>query len=131
MAPITDLQKSELLTAVFNRETTRIRMLLDRGQTMLAVIAAVSPFIGLLGTVVGIFGTLTDIAGIEEPSLQVISGSIGETLIMTAIGLVVAIPAVFAYNLFARFNYNAMIRIRQIAKSYHTLIVYKLKNDDF
>ena len=48
MAPITDLQKSELLTAVFNRETTRIRMLLDRGQTMLAVIAAVSPLIAVI-----------------------------------------------------------------------------------
>ncbi len=131
MAQITELQKSELLFNVLDKEIIRIRMHLDRGQTLLAVIASVSPFIGLLGTVVGIFSTLTDISQIQNPSLALISGSIGETLIMTAFGLVVAIPAVFAYNIFAKFNRNSIIRIKEMAKSYHTLIVYKLKNDDF
>ena len=131
MAPLNEDRKSELLSNIFVREITKIKFQLDRGQTLLAIIATIAPFIGLLGTVMGIFHTLTDLSHVNNPSLSLISGSIGETLIMTAIGLMVAIPAVFAYNLFAKFNHNAIIRIKEIAKCYHTLIVYKLKNDDF
>ena len=75
---------------------------LEAGQTMLATIASVSPFVGLLGTVWGIYHALIGIAGSGQPSISDVAGPVGEALIMTALGLAVAIPAVVAYNLLGR-----------------------------
>lgn len=68
------------------------------GQNTLATIASTSPFIGLLGTVWGIYHTLKTISGTGSVSMAQISGPVGEALIMTAFGLIVALPAVLAYN---------------------------------
>lgn len=75
---------------------------LEAGQTLLATIAGVSPFVGLLGTVWGIYHALIGIAASGQPSIADIAGPVGEALIMTAFGLAVAIPAVVAYNLLGR-----------------------------
>lgn len=72
------------------------------GQTLLATVAATAPFVGLLGTVWGIYHALTGIAGAGQISIERVAGPVGEALVMTAAGLAVAIPAVLAYNAFAR-----------------------------
>lgn len=75
---------------------------LQFGQTLLASTGAIAPFIGLLGTVWGIRHALTAIAGAGQITIERIAGPVGEALVMTAAGLAVAIPAVFAYNLLGR-----------------------------
>lgn len=75
---------------------------LQSGQTVLATIGAVAPFVGLLGTVWGIYHALLGISVSAQLSLDKIAGPVGEALVMTAAGLVVAIPAVVAFNAFGR-----------------------------
>lgn len=75
---------------------------LQFGQTLLATVGSIAPFVGLLGTVWGIYHALAGMAGAAQVTLDRISGPVGEALIMTAAGLVVAIPAVLAYNVHAR-----------------------------
>ena len=75
---------------------------LQFGQVLLASIGATAPFIGLFGTVWGIYHALLGIAAAGSLSLERIAGPIGEALVMTAAGLAVAIPAVLAYNVFGK-----------------------------
>jgi biopolymer transport protein ExbB len=75
---------------------------LEFGQVLLASIGSTAPFIGLLGTVWGIYHALGSIASSGQASIDSVAGPVGETLIMTAFGLVVAIPAVLAYNILGR-----------------------------
>lgn len=75
---------------------------LQSGQILLATVGATAPFVGLLGTVWGIYHALIGIAGAGQVSIDKISGPVGEALIMTAAGLAVAIPAVLAYNVMGR-----------------------------
>jgi biopolymer transport protein ExbB len=75
---------------------------LAHGQVLLASVGATAPFVGLFGTVWGLYHALLGLAGAQSLSLERIAGPIGETLVMTAAGLAVAIPAVLAYNLFGR-----------------------------
>ncbi|MEY2654554.1 MAG: hypothetical protein RLZZ524_1582 [Pseudomonadota bacterium] len=75
---------------------------LQQGQVVLASIGATSPFIGLFGTVWGIYHALAGISASGSVSIDKVAGPVGEALIMTAAGLAVAIPAVLAYNLFGR-----------------------------
>jgi biopolymer transport protein ExbB len=77
---------------------------LENGMTALASIASSAPFVGLFGTVWGIFHALRSIALSSQASLDKVAGPVGEALIMTACGLFVAIPAVLAYNAFTRLN---------------------------
>ncbi|TBO31308.1 MotA/TolQ/ExbB proton channel family protein [Aquabacterium lacunae] len=75
---------------------------LQYGQVVLASVGAVSPFIGLFGTVWGIYHAIAGISAEGSASLERVAGPVGEALIMTAVGLAVAIPAVLAYNLFGK-----------------------------
>jgi biopolymer transport protein ExbB len=85
------------------RDALHVVMLrLQSGQTVLATIGSVSPFVGLLGTVWGIYHAMAGIAQSAQLSLDKIAGPVGEALIMTAAGLVVAIPAVVAFNALGR-----------------------------
>ena len=77
---------------------------LDQGLTLLATVASSAPFVGLLGTVWGIYRTLTTVAADGQMDINAIIGPVGEALIMTAFGLAVALPALFAYNFFSRKN---------------------------
>ena len=72
------------------------------GQVLLATIGSTAPFIGLFGTVWGIYHALAGIAAAGTMSVERVSGPVGEALIMTAVGLAVAIPAVLAYNVFGK-----------------------------
>ena len=75
---------------------------LQWGQVMLATVGSTAPFVGLLGTVWGIYHALTAIASAGQITIDKVAGPVGEALIMTAAGLAVAIPAVLAYNVFGR-----------------------------
>ena len=75
---------------------------LQWGQLLLATVGAISPFVGLLGTVWGIFNALSGMAEVGQITLDRVAGPVGEALVMTAAGLAVAIPAVLAYNVFGR-----------------------------
>ena len=79
-----------------------VRARLQWGQDALATIGATAPFVGLLGTVWGIFHALTSFAGAGQYTLDKVAQPVGEALVMTAAGLAVAIPAVMAYNLLGR-----------------------------
>lgn len=83
---------------VLDEETTR----LENGLTVLATVGATAPFVGLFGTVWGVYHALAGIAGAGAIGIDQVSGPIGEALIMTAAGIAVAVPAVLAYNLFGQ-----------------------------
>ena len=75
---------------------------LQQGQVLLATVGSTAPFVGLLGTVWGIYHALIGISGAGQITIDKISGPVGESLVMTAAGLAVAIPAVLAYNVLGR-----------------------------
>ena len=86
------------------RSEAAINSKLGGGLAFLATVGATSPFIGLFGTVVGIYRALIKIGASGDPSIDKVAGPVGEALIMTALGLVVAVPAVLAYNWLQRRN---------------------------
>lgn len=94
--------RSQQLTRVLRDALHGVLHRLQFGQVLLATIGSTAPFVGLLGTVWGIYHALTGISGGGQISIDKISGPVGEALIMTAAGLAVAIPAVLAYNWFGR-----------------------------
>jgi biopolymer transport protein ExbB len=96
---------------------------LDNGQTLLASIAAVAPFVGLFGTVWGVHHALSAFGMEGMASLDQIAGPVGEALIMTALGLAVAIPVVLAYNVFSRSNQVLLARLDAFAHELHHYLV--------
>ena len=95
-------QSPAQLTRVLREALRVLRLRLQWGQVVLATVGATSPFVGLLGTVWGIFHALVGIGQSSQFTLERVATPVGEALIMTAAGLVVAIPAVMAYNLLGR-----------------------------
>ncbi|HTH94678.1 MAG TPA: MotA/TolQ/ExbB proton channel family protein [Rhodocyclaceae bacterium] len=96
------LSLGELVTRSLRQGITRANSQLENGLTFLASIGSTAPFIGLFGTVWGIFHALETIGATGQASLDKVAGPVGEALIMTAAGLFVAIPAVLAYNALTR-----------------------------
>jgi biopolymer transport protein ExbB len=97
-----NLPASELMVQSLRGGLSQANNQLEAGQTMLASIGSTAPFVGLFGTVWGIYHALMTISSTQQVALDQISGPVGEALIMTALGLFVAIPAVLAYNAFNR-----------------------------
>ena len=93
---------SHQLTRLLRQALHEVLNRLRAGQVLLASVGATAPFVGLLGTVWGIFNALTGIADQGQVSIAQVSGPVGEALVMTAAGLFVAIPAVLAYNVLGR-----------------------------
>ena len=93
---------SQQLTRVLRDALHGVLGRLQFGQVLLATVGATAPFVGLLGTVWGIFHALTAMAGGGQITIDRVAGPVGEALVMTAAGLAVAIPAVLAYNVFGR-----------------------------
>ncbi|MDE3994568.1 MotA/TolQ/ExbB proton channel family protein [Glaesserella parasuis] len=96
----------DFLTLHLRNAITQSLRKYDGGLVALASIGAVAPFIGLFGTVWGIFNALMDISQQGQVSIATVSAPIGEALVATAMGLFFAIPAVLAYNLITRLNRN-------------------------
>jgi biopolymer transport protein ExbB len=94
--------KSQQLTRLLRDALHGVLDKLQFGQVLLATVGSTAPFVGLLGTVWGIYHALTGIASAGHISIDKVSGPVGEALIMTAAGLAVAIPAVLGYNVFGR-----------------------------
>jgi len=105
----------DLLTRALKRAIDEDRSRLEFGQTFLATVASAAPFVGLFGTVWGIYHALLAIGVAGQGTLDKVAGPVGEALIMTAIGLAVAIPAAIAYNAFARANRNTLSRLNSFA----------------
>ena len=98
------LNRSEFVDRALRQAVTRESSGLENGLTVLATVGSTAPFVGLLGTVWGIYRALIKIGASGDASISAVAGPVGEALIMTALGLGVAIPAVLAYNFFVRLN---------------------------
>ncbi|HPR44531.1 MAG TPA: MotA/TolQ/ExbB proton channel family protein, partial [Ottowia sp.] len=96
---------------------------LQFGQVLLATVGSTAPFVGLLGTVWGIYHALTGIATAGQLSIDKVAGPVGEALIMTAAGLAVAIPAVLAYNWFGRIVARIEAELEGFARDLRELLV--------
>ena len=94
--------RAHQLTRVLRNALHAALAKLQHGQVLLATVGATAPFVGLLGTVWGIYQALIGIASAGQVTIDKISGPVGEALIMTAAGLMVAIPAVLAFNVLGR-----------------------------
>jgi biopolymer transport protein ExbB len=95
--------KAQQLTRLLRDALHGVLLKLQFGQILLATVGSTAPFVGLLGTVWGIYHALIGLVGAGQVTIDKIAGPVGEALIMTAAGLAVAIPAVLAYNLFGRY----------------------------
>lgn len=105
----------DLLTRALKRAIDEDRSRLEFGQTFLATVASSAPFVGLFGTVWGIYHALIAIGASGQGTLDKVAGPVGEALIMTGIGLATAIPAAIAYNAFARANRNTLAQLNAFA----------------
>jgi biopolymer transport protein ExbB len=99
---------------------------MQEGLALLATVGSTAPFVGLFGTVWGIYHALTAIGIAGQASIGKVAGPVGEALIMTAIGLAVAVPAVFGYNILIRRNKRVMDQTRRFSKK---VLFVLLSND--
>jgi biopolymer transport protein ExbB len=119
----------EFITRALKRAIAQDKARLEYGQTFLATVASSAPFVGLFGTVWGIYHALMAIGSTGQGTLDKVAGPVGEALIMTAIGLAVAIPAAMAYNAFARASRNTLAELNSFAHDLFTFLATGLKND--
>ena len=98
------IDQHDWMTNSLARSQGAINSRLGEGLAFLATVGSTAPFIGLFGTVVGIYRALIKIGSAGQASIDAVAGPVGEALIMTALGLVVAVPAVLAYNWLIRRN---------------------------
>jgi biopolymer transport protein ExbB len=112
----------EFIARSMRRRLSLQQAQLESGLSVLASVGSVSPFVGLFGTVWGIYHALASISASGQATLDKVAGPVGEALIMTAIGLAVAIPAVLAYNAFLKSNRNTMAKLENFAQDLHTLL---------
>lgn len=113
------LSRSEFVDRALRQAVTRESAKLQSGMVLLATVGATAPFVGLLGTVWGIYGALIRIGATGSASIDAVAGPVGEALIMTAIGLFVAIPAVFAFNFFSKINSATIAKFDAFAHDLH------------
>ncbi|WP_298577769.1 MotA/TolQ/ExbB proton channel family protein [uncultured Luteimonas sp.] len=113
------LSRSEFVDRALRQAVTRESLGLEAGLTVLATVGATAPFVGLLGTVWGIYNALIRIGATGQADIGAVAGPVGEALIMTAIGLAVAIPAVLGYNFFVRLNRGVNNKLDTFAHDLH------------
>jgi biopolymer transport protein ExbB len=117
--------KSQQLTRVLRDALHAVLHKLQFGQVLLATVGSTAPFVGLLGTVWGIYHALVGIASAGQITIDKVSGPVGEALIMTAAGLAVAIPAVLAYNIFGRYIGRIEADLEGFARDLRELLAHK------
>ena len=113
------IDKHEWVTMALNRSNASVVSKLQGGLAFLASVGSTSPFIGLMGTVIGIYRALIAIGIAGQASIDKVAGPVGEALIMTALGLFVAVPAVLGYNWLIRRNKNVTERLNNFASDVH------------
>ena len=115
--------QGEFVTRALRRTIDEETSQMESGLTILASVGATAPFVGLLGTVWGIYHALLAISASGSGTLDKVAGPVGEALIMTAIGLAVAIPAVLGYNFIVRSNRITQSRLDGFAHDLFTFLV--------
>ncbi|HEX8963220.1 MAG TPA: MotA/TolQ/ExbB proton channel family protein [Rhodocyclaceae bacterium] len=113
---------SEAVTRALRSQIVRSQAGIEHGLTFLASVGSTAPFIGLFGTVWGIYHALANLSGATQVVLDKVAGPVGEALIMTAAGLFVAIPAVLAYNAFTRGNRIVLAQLDGFAHDLHAYL---------
>ncbi len=120
------LQRIDLNTWIamsINRSVGKVQSRLQDGLAFLATVGSTAPFVGLFGTVWGIYHALTAIGIAGQASIDKVAGPVGEALIMTAIGLAVAVPAVLGYNWLVRRNKVGMEQVRAFGEELHMVLL--------
>jgi biopolymer transport protein ExbB len=111
------------VTMSIQRAVEKVQSRLQDGLALLATVGSTAPFVGLFGTVWGIYNALTAIGIAGQASIDKVAGPVGEALIMTAIGLGVAVPAVLGYNFIVRRNKGAMEDVRAFSSDLHSVLL--------
>ncbi len=115
-----EMSRDEQVIRVLRQAITRSTHRIESGLTLLASIGATAPFVGLLGTVWGIYHALSTVSAEGIVQIDKVAGPVGEALIMTAFGLLVAIPAVLAYNALNRLNRLTLAELDGFAHDLHS-----------
>jgi len=113
----------EWITISLQRAVDQVSSKLQSGLGLLATVGSTAPFVGLFGTVWGILQALLNIAGSGQPSIDKVAGPVGEALIMTALGLFVAVPAVMGYNWLLGRNKVLTDALRNFTSDLHAYLV--------
>ena len=114
---------SDWVTQSIQRATDSVQSNMQNGLAFLATVASTAPFVGLFGTVWGIYNALVKIGVSGQASIDKVAGPVGEALIMTAIGLAVAVPAVLGYNFIVRKNKTTLDKIRNFGSDLHSVLI--------
>jgi len=114
---------SEWITESLQRTADAISSSMQSGLPVLASVGATAPFVGLFGTVIGIYHALIAIGVAGQASIDKVAGPVGEALIMTAIGLAVAVPAVLGYNILLRGNKGVQERVSHFTHELHAYLL--------
>jgi biopolymer transport protein ExbB len=118
-----NIDRNTWVTMKVERSVSEVQSRLQDGLAFLATVGSTAPFIGLFGTVWGIYHALTAIGISGQASIDKVAGPVGEALIMTAIGLAVAVPAVMGYNWLVRRNKAVMDQTRAFAGDLHNVLL--------
>ena len=118
-----DVDLNEWVSMSIQRASENVQNRTQDGLAFLATVGSTAPFVGLFGTVWGIYNALTAIGVAGQASIDKVAGPVGEALIMTALGLAVAVPAVLAYNWLVRRNKVVMERIRAFSADLHSVLL--------
>jgi biopolymer transport protein ExbB len=116
------IDRQSWITLSLQRGVDEVSNRMQRNLPFLATVGSTAPFIGLFGTVWGIYHALTAIGIAGQASIDKVAGPVGEALIMTALGLAVAVPAVLGYNWLIRRNKATLDRVRSFSASLHALL---------
>lgn len=119
---------SDWTSSQIQRAVDSVQSDLQGGLAFLGTVGSTSPFVGLFGTVWGIYHALTAIGIAGQASIDKVAGPVGESLIMTAIGLGTAVPAVLGYNLLVRRNKGAMEQVRGFAADLQSILIGGLRH---
>ncbi|MEM8514752.1 biopolymer transport protein ExbB [Massilia sp. MP_M2] len=122
-ALLEQIDLSTWVTMQIQRAVDRVQSRLQDGLSFLATVGSTSPFIGLFGTVWGIYNALTAIGMSGNASIDKVAGPVGEALIMTAFGLFVAVPAVLGYNWLVRRNKTVLEDVRSFSADVHSVLI--------
>ncbi|MBJ7309122.1 MotA/TolQ/ExbB proton channel family protein [Rugamonas sp. CCM 8940] len=122
-ALLEQIDLSTWVTMSIQRAVDKVQSRLQDGLSFLATVGSTAPFIGLFGTVWGIYNALINIGMTGNASIDKVAGPVGEALIMTAFGLFVAVPAVLGYNWLVRRNKSAMEDVRSFSADVHSVLI--------
>lgn len=123
-SPKSQQRFDDYMIRMIRQSLDRQQLRLQAGQTLLASVGSLAPFIGLFGTVWGIYNALIELSVLESVSMKLVAGPLGEALVATAAGLAAAIPAVAFYNVFNRSNRLLQQDLEAFAHDLHAFLLH-------